>query len=573
MARKLWLTLLIQIHLLQAWRRLKSIRQQSSLLTALIVFFLSSYLVVFIYLFQKGLRFIASFPGLGPLLIERLIFLLFAFLFILLLFSNIVIGYTNLFKNRETLFLVTLPMDPLIVFRWKFLESTLLASWGFIFLCAPLLAAYGMHQNVPWHFYPMTVVLILLFIVLPAVLGAWVAILLARHMDRRYFQIATLFAAILALFAIGFYLKPEAISDESLEKRVMEVLDRLLYKTRFAQFPFLPSYWLSSGVQNWTEGSLISAGFFMLVMLSYVLFLGMLSLTKSGKIFFNAFSAVQSRGSLFADWRWVAKWMPERDPDNNARGFLDKMIGSIPWLASDLKAMLVKDTRLFWRDTTQWGQTLVLFGLLGAYILNLRHFSRQLTNPFWIHLVSYLNLGACSLNLATLTTRFVYPQFSLEGKRIWIVGMAPLGINRVVKAKYWLATSASLVLTLGLTWLSCHMLKMSFERTVYFTGAITIMTFCLNGLATGLGVLYPNFKEDNPGKIVNGFGGTFCLILSFLYIVLSVVFLAVGSPWGIWNSQSFGLLTVFLGGFLVLSILVGKLPMVFALRRIKDYEF
>jgi ABC-2 type transport system permease protein len=353
----------------------------------------------------------------------------------------------------------------------------------------------------------------------------------------------------------------------------MEVLDRLLYKTRFAQFPFLPSYWLSSGVQNWAEGSLISAGFFMLVMLSYVLFLGMLSLTQSGKIFYNAFSAVQSRGSLFADWKWVTKWMPERDPENNARGFLDKMIGSIPWLASDLKAMLVKDTRLFWRDTTQWGQTLVLFGLLGAYILNLRHFSRQLTNPFWIHLVSYLNLGACSLNLATLTTRFVYPQFSLEGKRIWIVGMAPLGINRVVKAKYWLATSASLVLTLGLTWLSCHMLKMSFERTVYFTGAITIMTFCLNGLATGLGVLYPNFKEDNPGKIVNGFGGTFCLILSFLYIVLSVVFLAVGSPWGIWNSQSFGLLTVFLGGFLVLSILVGKLPMVFALRRIKDYEF
>ena len=34
-----------------------------------------------------------------------------------------------------------------------------------------------------------------------------------------------------------------------------------------------------------------------------------------------------------------------------------------------------------------------------------------------------------ALNLATLTTRFVYPQFSLEGKRLWIVGLSPLGLN------------------------------------------------------------------------------------------------------------------------------------------------
>ena len=93
---------------------------------------------------------------------------------------------------------------------------------------------------------------------------------------------------------------------------------------------------------------------------------------------------------------------------------------------------------MFWRDTTQWAQSLMLFGLLAVYIFNLRHFSQQLTNPFWVHLVSFLNLGACALNLATLTTRFVYPQFSLEGRRLWIVGLAPLGLAGVVKTKFWL---------------------------------------------------------------------------------------------------------------------------------------
>jgi ABC-2 type transport system permease protein len=172
----------------------------------------------------------------------------------------------------------------------------------------------------------------------------------------------------------------------------------------------------------------------------------------------------------------------------------------------------------------------MLFGLLGVYIINLRHFSQQLTNPFWINLVAFLNLGACSLNLATITTRFVYPQFSLEGKRLWIIGMAPLGLVRVVKAKYVTASIASLIVTIGLIWLSCQMLQMGIGRTIFFTAAIAVMTFTLNGLAMGLGVLYPNLREENPSKIVSGFGGTFCLVLSFLYILASVVLLAFGAP-------------------------------------------
>ena len=58
---------------------------------------------------------------------------------------------------------------------------------------------------------------------------------------------------------------------------------------------------------------------------------------------------------------------------------------------------------------------------------------------------------------------------------------------------------------------------------------ISVMTFALNGLAVGLGVLYPNFKDANPGKIVSGFGGTLCLVLSFVYILASVVLLGLGT--------------------------------------------
>lgn len=566
------LALLLRVNFLSMWRRLSSVRAQSPLLTGVIGLFVVGYIYLAFLLFYKGLKFVGIFPGLGDLLIERLLFLLFAFLFTLLLFSNLVISYTNLFRNRETVFLLTMPVPAQTIFRWKFIESALLASWAFMFLIAPLLGAYGLVRQVPWHFYAVTTGLVAMFIVLPAVAGSWCAVNLARFIDRRTFQVAAVLAALGMIVVAKFWLKPEAVDEESLDTRVLAVLDRLLMKTKFAQFPLLPSYWLSSSVQQWAEGARTAAGFFILVLLSHVMFFGTLAFTQMGNLFYDAASTVHSRASLFGHWEWFRHWQEHRRAFHYGRGPVEASFSLLRWVSPGVRALLVKDLRMFWRDTTQWGQSLMLFGLLGAYIINLRHFTSQLNNPFWIHVVAYLNLGACSLNLATLTTRFVFPQFSLEGKRIWIVGMSPLGLVRVVQAKFLLTTTCSLVVTLGLISLSCSMLNMPWERTLYFASAITIMTVTLNGLATGLGVLYPNFKEDNPSKIVSGFGGTFCLVLSFLYIVASVTLLAFSSPWLPAGRHHPGQLVLGWAGFATLSVLLGILPLRLGLRHAATVE-
>jgi ABC-2 type transport system permease protein len=566
------LTLLLRANALQAWRRLLSVREQSRLLSSLIFGFIVGYALLAFWLFHFALKFVGRFPGLGSVLTERMMFLLFAFLFFLLLTSNLIISYTNLFRNRETTFLLALPVPPQTIFRWKFIESTLLASWAFLFLIAPLLAAYGLNRQAAWHFYAATLALIGLFIVLPGVAGAWLAVNVGRYLDRRAFQVGMIAFALAMLASAAFWLKAEQVTDEMLETRVLAVLDKLLTKTRFAEFPLLPSYWLSNGVLQWSEGAWAAAGFFTLVLLSHVLFFGFLAFTRMGRPFYDAASAVQSRGSVLAGWKWFRVLEARRRRTARGRGLVEAAFAWLPKVPPDMRALLVKDVRMFWRDTTQWGQTLMLFGLLGVYIINLRHFSAQMTNPFWVHLVSYLNLGACSLNLATLTTRFVYPQFSLEGKRLWIVGMAPLGLVRVVLVKYALASLASLAVTLGLTLLSCQMLRMPLERTLYFSAAVLVMTFALNGLAVGLGALYPNFKEDNPSKVVSGFGGSFCLVLSFLYILLSVVLLALGSPWGRLKLPSLESMFGAWTAFAVASVLIGWLPLKIGLRRVARFE-
>ncbi len=568
------LSLLVRVNALQAWRRLAAIRHESRLLSSLTGLFLFGYAALAFWLFQLGLRFVGAFPGLGELLVERLLYLLFAFLFVLLLFSNLVISYTNLFRNGETLFLSPLPVPAQTIFQWKFIESMVLASWAFLFLISPLLLAYGLHQRAAWHFYVAAPVQIGLFLVLPAALGAGAALSVARLLDRRSFQVLAVMTAVALVIAARFWLKAETITDDMLETRVLTVLDRLLTKTRFSQFGALPSYWLSSGILQWSEGALGGASFFGLVLLSYALFLGLLAFTRTGGMFGEALSSVQSRGSAFWRWPWFQTRQARKRHAPHAPGWGERVFNRLGFVREDLRALMVKDLRLFWRDTAQWGQALVLFGLLGAYVLNLLHFSHQLTNPFWVHLVSFLNLGACSLNLATLTTRFVFPQFSLEGKRLWIVGLAPVGLPRLLATKYWLASVTSLVLTLGLVGLSCHMLLMPWHRTLFFAGAITVMTFTLNGLAVGLGALYPNFKDDNPSKIVSGFGGTFCLVLSFLYIVVSVVLLAIGSSWAWGRLGGASLLpgVASWAGFVAISFGFGWVPLRLGLRRVAELE-
>src|SRR5258708_32728833 len=63
-----------------------------------------------------------------------------------------------------------------------------------------------------------------------------------------------------------------------------------------------------------------------------------------------------------------------------------------------------------------------------------------------------------------------------------------------------------------------------------FASTVVVMSFALCGIAVGIGALFPNFssgstanrRDDNPAKIVSGFGGTFCFILRLIYGVLVI---------------------------------------------------
>jgi len=71
------------------------------------------------------------------------------------------------------------------------------------------------------------------------------------------------------------------------------------------------------------------------------------------------------------------------------------------------------------------------------------------------------------------------------------------------------------------------------ELAVYCIG-IVMMSVGLTSLSLGLGVLFPNFTDPSPARVVSGFGGTLCLILNFVYILLFMGVFIIPGFWGLW---------------------------------------
>src|SRR5580692_3061819 len=172
--------LLLWVHWRTFVARVRGLRRQSSLLLFVLGAFVTGYLGVGYWLFHFGFDYIQQFPLVGTLLSDRILFLIFGFFFIMLIFSNLIIGYSTLFKSRETNWFLSLPVPHRTVYRWKFIESLCVSSWALMFLSAPMMAAYGVQHQVQPLFYVGTALAYMPFIVMPALAGSWVILFLVR---------------------------------------------------------------------------------------------------------------------------------------------------------------------------------------------------------------------------------------------------------------------------------------------------------------------------------------------------------------------------------------------------------
>lgn len=479
----------------------------SRLKVGVVAFFAMGFWLGLFGLFHEGFQFLTGYPDLLNWVMDYILSLFFFSLTLMLVFSNGIISYTSLFRARETWFLMSQPIQPGELFLYKFSESVVFSSWAFLFLGTPLMGAYGAIAAKSWTFYPLTVLLFLAFVLIPAALGSGIALAVARYFPRSKKSLFLSLGALALLVLVGATSRILAIKGVATPFTTLwmkGIFDRL----DFCQKPYLPSYWVARAVITLANKENGAALFYFLQILANGLFFVWL-----------AWRGAQSR--YLAAWSLCQSQQP---PRRKARRSLAErvLVPLLFFIDRRLRRMVSKDLTTFLRDPVQWSQFLIFFGLLGIYFLNLRTLSYDIKAPGWKVMISLLNLAATALTLSTFTSRFVFPQLSLEGRRFWVIGMIPMRRSSILFGKFIFAFAGSILISELLILVSTLMLRIEPEMALLH--GVTMLGICLglSGLSVGLGAMYPSFQEDNPSKIVGGFGGTLNLVLSLCFVVAVV---------------------------------------------------
>lgn len=551
-----------------ARHQITSVRHESKLKIGVITFSaLGLWIGAYIF-FAEGFQWLATFDralgveyGFTDILMVRLLGLFALSVFLLLVFSNVLVSFSTLYRSREVAYLLQAPITYTQFFHARFVECLVFSSWALAFLGSPLLLAYGLHSRASFLFYIALLLFYLPFIIVPAAWGCLITLFLARIFTRLKIRTMILLGA-LAVALLFLYVRDILTRTEIRDETMLPAL--FLDATGRLQSPFLPSYWATQGVLALAKGNIARGGYHFLLLLSNALMFLWLAGEISQRIFYPGWSALQGQDRQ--------RIKPE------GRGILGRLEAALRFVRNPERALVVKDVKLFWRDPTQWSQFVIFFGIMAIYFANLRNTSRYYEQEFWRSWIACLNVGAVTLILATLTSRFVFPLISLEGRRFWILGLAPLSFHRLLWQKFWLSvvTASSFTVTLGV--LSGIMLKLEpvyFWLTVY---SVVITNFGLSGLAVGLGALYPTFTEDNPARIVSGLGGTLNLLLSVGYITLVVAAQTVILQWRVLerftSPRMFGFaLAVAIAFITGLSLFCMLAPMRLGLRNLQRMEF
>lgn len=519
------------------------------------------------FLFRAGFNFLLDFGArtggqfnFGDLLMSRMLSILALSVFLLLIFSNTLVSFSTLYRSHEVKYLLQAPLRFDHFFYARFFECVAFSSWSLAFLGSPLLLAYGLSTQASPVFYLAGLLFFVPFVVVPACIGSLITLVLARIFPQLRLKTMVLLGGA-AVGAFFFYVREiidrTEIADEAIVPRFLDASAR-------TQSAFLPSHWAAEGGLSAARGRYGEMVFWFLEISSTA----MVALLVTG---------AAAAWLFYPGWSFLAGQDRQRMKPLH-RGLLNRLDGVLRFIPNPSRTLIMKDIKLFWRDPTQWSQFVIFFGIMAIYIANLRNTSRFYEQETWRSFVACLNVGAVTLILATLTSRFVFPLVSLEGRRFWILGLAPLSFRQLIWQKFWLSVVIAATFTVTLAVLSGIMLRLEplyFWLTVY---SVVITNFGLSGLAVGLGALYPTFTEDNPARIVSGMGGTLNLIVSVGYITLVVAAQTLILQWRVLERfthpalfwYALAAVFVFITGLSALCMLA---PMRLGLRNLNESEF
>lgn len=511
----------------------------------------------------RVLRYFHGVAEIGPLLAGKLLgVVLLSFLAILLL-SNIITALSSFFLAKDLDLLASSPVDWLDLYLAKLGETMVHSSWMVALMAVPIFAAYGVVYDGGWLFAPYVIFVFFPLMVIPAVIGSAVTLTLVNvfpaKRTRDVLSIITIVAAgvLVLLFRI---IRPEQLARPEGFNSLLDYITLLRTPTS----PLLPSEWATTSFMGFLVGPFDILPIFMLW--STAASLVVLGALLHRALYATGFTKAQEGAERFVKgWVWRAMLDPLFKP-----------------LAVAKREFIIKDLKLFFRDTTQWSQLILLGVLVVIYLFNIRAlplFRGEQVAFRLVSIISFLNLGLAGFVLASIAARFIFPSISLEGRQMWLLRSSPLDLRALLWSKYWIGTVPLLIIALVITVFTNIILHATpFMMTLSVTTMI-LLTFAISALALGFGTLYPQFETENAAQIPTSFGGLVFMMTTIVLVAAVIMLLAmpvVGYMNAAFRGESVQITTSMMlafAGVLLLCITATVVPLKISLRKMEEFEF
>lgn len=545
-----------------AWHRMRRPGQPLRGRTVLLLVASALFLGAAFAISWRMVNYFKSVPEIGPLLASKMLGMALLAFGAILLLSNLIGSLSTFFLARDLDMLVAAPLEWGRFYLARLFETVIHSSWMVALLAVPLLTAYG----VAWHGGPLFVVvvagaLIPLFII-PGVVGAAVTLLLVNVFPAR--RTRDILGLITVLAAAGLVLFIRLAGPEQLARPdgFQNLID-FIAVLRAPSHPLLPSEWARAMLMNW------------LTRVADPLPIALLWTTAGAFVVMGA--AVHKR------W-YIHGFARAQEGAEHARGSALADLGARRLLArvSPLRReFILKDLRIFFRDSTQWGQLVLLGVLVPVMLLNVQMlplFSGERVPTILISVIVFVTQALAGFVIAGAAERLVFPSISLEGRLLWLLRSSPLDTGAMLRSKYLIGVVPLLILALALTITTNNVLHATTFMKIVSVGTIVGFTLAAGGMALGMGALFPQFETENAAQIATSFGGLIFMLLALALLAAIAVLEAfpvtedlrarqAGVPAAVSGAGwvAFGLAAL-------LCLAAGTVPMLLARRRLDSLE-
>jgi len=461
--------------------------------------------LIFEVIFRMLLYFRGT-QGIGGLLSAKLLGLAFLTFLMILVLSNVITALSTFFLADDLELVVASPVDPARTYGARLIETIANSSWMVALLAIPLLAAYGVVYSAGIGYYVLAAGTLIPFLVIPAVVGTAVTLVLVNVFPaRRTRDLLALVGLFSAAGVVVFFrfLRPERLMRPEEFRSLVDFVAVLRTPTS----AWLPSEWAADALMSHLDGAFQPFPF---------LFLWS---TAAAFVVLGAWLHVKRFHMGFTRAQEGAERKEGRVRSRGLEGWLGVARPSTRVLVS-------KEIRIFFRDTTQWSQLILLGVLVAVYVYNiivLPLHTGEKVSFFLINVVSFLNLGLAGFVVAAIAARFVFPAMSLEGRMMWLLRSSPLDVRSLFWSKYWVGTVPLLLIALPLIVVTNVVLNASHFVLVLTSATMVGVTFALTALALGFGALYPNYETENVAEIPTSFGGLLFMMAAVTYLAAVVV--------------------------------------------------